>query len=255
MDRRYKKRAWLGVAAWALSPLVVLVLLFFCWLIFHPERKSGASMAGIIAVSFLVPFYVTFFWGGSQLTRAKGYSNGILVPGILGPPAQLVILAVLLFALPDRFQDPSQTRHRRQDERHESLIERTVRFRRNAFAGNVFGLVGILVALLVFFIRLPLAQTADGRHVLALGFFVPSYAAVLFGCSSWLKAKCWSDAVLLIGLLPLAILFVPFVRLIYRAAPMLLPMGMVFMPIIMIGVIAALPDKSGLPKRKRWDRD
>jgi hypothetical protein len=212
-------------------------------------------MGVIFVVSFLVAFYVTFFWGGSQLTRAKGYSNGILVPGVFGPPAQLVILAVLLFALPDRFQEPSQSRHRRRDHRHESLIERTVRYRRNAFAGNVFGLAGILVSLLLFFIRLPLAQTADGRHVLALCFFVPSYASVLFGCSAWLKAKCWSDAVLLIGLLPLAILFVPFVRLIYQAAPMLLPMGMVFMPVIMIGVIAALPDKSGMPTRKRWDRD
>jgi hypothetical protein len=35
---------------------------------------------------------------------------------------------------------------------------------------------------------------------------------------------------------------------------MLLPIGMVFMPVIMIGVIAVLPDKSGMPKRKRWDR-
>jgi hypothetical protein len=34
-----------------------------------------------------------------------------------------------------------------------------------------------------------------------------------------------------------------------------LPLMMVIMPLLLIGVVAALPDKSGMPKRKRWDRD
>ena len=76
---------------------------------------------------------------------------------------------------------------------------------------------------LLFFSPVPVAQTPDGRHAIALCFFVPGYAAVIFGCSCWVKAKNWPDAVLLIGLAPLAILLVPYVRLIYRAAPMLLP--------------------------------
>jgi apolipoprotein N-acyltransferase len=105
MDRRYKKRARIGVAAWVLSPLAVLLLVFLFWLIFEPERVNGALMGGIMVVTFLVAFYFTFFWGGSQLAKAKGYSNAILVPGILGPPVQLVILALLLFALPDKCPD------------------------------------------------------------------------------------------------------------------------------------------------------
>jgi hypothetical protein len=254
MDRRYKTKAWIGVAAWALSPLAVLLLVFFFWLIFDPGRKNGALMGGIIVVSFLVAFYGTFFWGGSQLAKAKGYSNAILVPGILGPPVQLVILSLLLFALPDKCPEPSQPRQPRRKHQKESLVERTVRYRRNAFACNLFGMGGILLAVLLVFLPIPQTRTPDGRHLIALGFFVPAYAAVIFGCSYWVRAKSWPDAVLLIGLLPLAILFIPFVRLIYRMVPLLLPFGMVFMPVIMIGVIAVLPDKSGLPKRKRWNQ-
>jgi len=242
------------VAAWALSPLAVFVLFFFVWLIFDPGRKNTDLIGVITVISFFVAFYLTFFWGGSQLAKAKGYSNAILVPGILGPPVQLVILAVLLFALPDKRPDQAQPKHRHRSHRSESLIERTVRYRRNSILGNFFGLAGILVAGLLFFSPVPVAQTPDGRHAIALCFFVPGYAAVIFGCSCWVKAKNWPDAVLLIGLAPLAILLVPYVRLIYRAAPMLLPVSMAFMPVIMIGVIAVLPDKSGLPKRKHRDR-
>jgi hypothetical protein len=254
MDRRYKKRAWIGVAAWALSPLAAMVLLVVLSAILDLGHENGPLIGVLVAVTFLGAFYATFFWGGRQLTKAKGYSNAILLPGILGPPVQLIILGLLLFALPDKCADPSQPMHRRRNHRHEPLLERTIRYRRNSFIWNVFGLAGIIVALLLCVLPIPVAQTTDGRHVIALFLFVPSYASVIFGCSYWVKAKSWPDAVLLIGLLPLAILFVPYVRLIYRVVPMLLPIGMVFMPVIMIGVIAVLPDKSGLPKRKHADR-
>jgi hypothetical protein len=252
MNRRYKKRAWIGVVAWVLSPLAVFLPAVVLSAIF--ERGNSSLMGGIMGLSILAAFYFTFFWGGSQLAKAKGYSNAILLPGILGPPVQLVILALLLFALTDKCPEPSQPKSRRQNRQSESLIERTVRYRRNAFAGNVFGLTGILLAVGLYFLPIPLTRTADGRHVVALCFFVPGYATVICGCAYWIKAKFWPDAVLLIGLLPLAILLVPYVRLVYRLVPMLLPIGMVFMPVIMIGVIAVLPDKSGMPKRKRWDR-
>ena len=59
------------------------------------------------------------------------------------------------------------------------------------------------------------------------------------------------EAVIFIGLMPLAVLVIPYVRLIYRFVPLLLPAMMVLMPILLIGVVASLPDKSGLPKRRR----
>jgi hypothetical protein len=96
-----------------------------------------------------------------------------------------------------------------------------------------------------------LFETRDDARAVAVLVFVPSYAAVIYGSLCWVRAKCWSDGVILIGLLPLVVLGIRYVRLIYLAVPLLLPAGMVVMPIILVGVIAVLPDKSGLPKRKR----
>ena len=47
---------------------------------------------------------------------------------------------------------------------------------------------------------------------------------------------------------------IPFVRLILLAAPAVLTLGMVVMPLILIVVVFVLPDRSGVPKRKpSWD--
>jgi len=78
---------------------------------------------------------------------------------------------------------------------------------------------------------------------------------MIYGGRWWVRAKNWPDPVILIGLLPLVVLFIPYVRLIYRFVPLILPAGMVIMPIILLGVIAVLPDKSGLSKRRRRHRD
>ena len=82
--------------------------------------------------------------------------------------------------------------------------------------------------------------------------FLLGYIGVITGCWWWLKAKSWNDAIIFIGLMPLGILFVPFVRLILVRIPALLPMGMVFMPFVLIVVILALPDRSGASRRTQW---
>lgn len=143
-------------------------------------------------------------------------------------------------------------RRRSQDN---SPIARVVRYRRNALLANSIGLAGILVALSFVFFPKGLFEQYDNARVAAIFVFVPSYVSVIYGSLCWVRAKHWPDAVIIIGLLPLVVLLIPYVRLIYLRAPLLLPMGMAFMPIILLGVIAALPDKSGLPKRQRWDRD
>ena len=53
----------------------------------------------------------------------------------------------------------------------------------------------------------------------------------------------------------LAVLFIPFVRLIFVAAPALLAVAMVMMPLILIVVVLVLPDKSGFGKRKHGSGD
>ena len=48
--------------------------------------------------------------------------------------------------------------------------------------------------------------------VLGVFVFLGGYAGVIAGCSSWAKAKGWNDAIVFIGLIPVCILVLPFVR-------------------------------------------
>ncbi len=82
--------------------------------------------------------------------------------------------------------------------------------------------------------------------------FLFGYTGVIAGCWWWLKAKSWNDAIIVIGLMPLGILLIPYVRLILLSIPALLPLGMVFMPFVLIVVVLALPDRSGEPGRRIW---
>jgi hypothetical protein len=92
--------------------------------------------------------------------------------------------------------------------------------------------------------------------VLGVFIFLGGYGSVIIGCSYWLKAKQWPEAIVFIGLLPLAIPFIPFVRLILLAAPRIIPVAMVMMPLILIVVVCLLPDKSGVSKRRAyWEKD
>jgi hypothetical protein len=217
-------------------------------------HKGSDLAGGTFVLATIVACYFTFFWGGSHLAKAKGYSNGILVLGILGPVVQIIILMLLLFGMEDRCPDASQRRPTKHHHRDESPIGRVVRLRRNAFAANIFGCSGIFVVVMTILLHIHMASTPDDSGVVRLLLFLPSYGLVIWGCSNWIKAKNWPDAICLIGLLPLAVLGIPYVRLLYRLAPMAFPIGMAFMPIMMIGLIAVLPDKSGIPRRKRWNR-
>jgi hypothetical protein len=223
---------------------------------------SSANRAGaLLVVTFLLVQYAVFFWSCSHLAKAKGYSNAVILPGILGPLVQLIIYAIVLFALRDKFPDKfSRTQKpapavRKSRHRHESSIARIVRYRRNALVANSLGIAGIVLTL--FIILVPTGLFADHRddYLLALAIFVPAYVSVIYGCWWWVKAKGWHEAVVFIGLIPLAVLGIRYVRLIYIAVPLLLPATMAFMPIILIGVVAALPDKSGMPRRNRRHHD
>ncbi|MGB8371034.1 MAG: hypothetical protein ACLPYZ_06535 [Limisphaerales bacterium] len=254
MDSRHKNKAITGAAVWFGSIPLVFIVGAICKKFSHESAASSGKITGFIFLSFLFVQYLAFFWGGSHLAKAKGYSNGMLVFGIFWP-AQLIIFPLLLFALPDKCTCPSNQVSRKKHSHDESLIAHIVRYRRNALVANGLGIAGVLLALVLVFIPLGLFQSWDNAKVAGILVFLPSYAAIIYGCWWWVKAKNWPDAVVFIGLMPLAVLMVPYVRLIYRVTPLLLPAGMVLMPIILLGIIAVLPDKSGMPKRKHWDRD
>ncbi len=140
--------------------------------------------------------------------------------------------------------------------RHISQLERVIRCRRNAVVGIAFGLAGSSFGVcLVLFPSLIFADHAN-EVVLGILVFLCGYAATLTGCGYWAKAKGWSEAIVLIGLMPLAVFFIPFVRLLVLAAPGLLSASMVMMPLVLVVVVMVLPDKSGVSRRRpSWERE
>jgi hypothetical protein len=252
MRTRYQKKALIGVGC-----CFALLLLFVALLVIQHFNQSSASpfsertLGVSIGVNVLV-LMVCFFWASSQLAEAKGYSGAVALFGILGPPVQLAVLTALL-VMPDKHsKSPMQSGMKRPRPRHGSNTDRIVLCRRNAVVGIVFGLVGIAAGVLLVMFRFGIF--ADHANEVTLGIFVFlfGYGGVITGCWWWLKAKDWVDAIVFIGLLPLGIMCIPFVRLIFVAVPALLPVSMVMMPIILVVVVSVLPDKSGWTGRKRW---
>ncbi len=139
-----------------------------------------------------------------------------------------------------------------QKRRRLSTAERIVRYRRNAIIGVYFGVAAIIFGVLLEIVRMGVFQDHQYEMILGMFVFVLGYVGVITGCSYWLKAKGWPDAVVFIGLMPLAVFFIPFVRLLVFRVPSLLIMAMVMMPLILVVVVAVLPDKSGMSKRRPW---
>ncbi len=129
------------------------------------------------------------------------------------------------------------------------------RANRYAFGGVATGVCGICLGILIasFPSSFGLGASLDRDTPIVIGgcvFFV-GYCAVITGCYWWLKAKAWNEVLVVVGLFPLLLLCVPFVRLALLAVPQVLIVGMVMMPLILITVIAVLPDRSGFSKRRR----
>src|ERR1017187_931533 len=129
MHARHNNQAITGIAVWlivmlAFATLLVLLKFQHEWIVNIISRKT---LIAFVIVGFFLQYF--FFWGGSHLAKAKGCSNGMLFVGIFYP-AQLIIFAILLFAMPDNYS--SRTR-KHKSSHDESPIARIVRYRRNAF--------------------------------------------------------------------------------------------------------------------------
>ena len=133
---------------------------------------------------------------------------------------------------------------------HASNLERIMRYRRNALVGVYFGVAGILGGVFLVVFRVGIFADHSNELVLGIVVFCCGYCGVLAGCTSWLKAKAWSEAIVVIALMPLGVLLIPFVRLVFVASPLLLPATMVMMPLILVVVVWALPDQSGISRRR-----
>ena len=173
MDSRHKNKAITGAAVWFGSIPLVFIVGAICKK-FMNERPVLVILTGFIFLSFLfVQYFSAFFWGGSHLAKAKGYSNGMLVFGIFWP-AQLIIFPLLLFALPDKCTCPSNQVSRKKHSHDESLIAHIVRYRRNALVANGLGIAGVLLALVLVFIPLGYFKVGTMPKLLASWYFFPA---------------------------------------------------------------------------------
>ncbi len=144
----------------------------------------------------------------------------------------------------------SGSRQRRSSHRYGSPLERAAAYRKKAVVGIYFGLVGIMLGILLVIFRIGMFSRHSDEMVLGIFVFLAGYSGIIAGCSYWLKAKQWNEAIVFIGLMPLVIPLIPFVRLVLLAAPLILPAGMVMMPLILLVVVATLPDRSGASRRR-----
>ena len=255
MITRHKNKAIVGVTVWFAAIPLALVFHSIGKKFFPPVDRHDPFL-GALLLSYLAVQYLAFFWGGTHLAKAKGHSPGMLAFGIFWP-AQIMVLFALLFALPDKHATASsRSKKHRPDESHTARI---IRCRRNALVANGLGVAGVLLALALTYVRIGFFAHPDSAKIIAIFVFVAGYATIVYGCWWWLQAKKWDDAILLIGLSPLIPLLIR--GFLFRGARELyiiggfLPLMMAVMSAVMLGVVAVLPDKSGLPRRKRWDRD
>lgn len=128
---------------------------------------------------------------------------------------------------------------------------RSKRFAFLGVASGVFG-IGLGICIVLFPVAFGLGATPDPEDPIIIGggVFFAGYCALISGCYWWLKAKGWNEVLVIVGLLPLILLCIPFVRLALLAVPQILIVGMVMMPLILVIVILVLPDRSGLSRRR-----
>ena len=202
---------------------------------------------------------ISYMRGCIFLAEAKGHSGGnisaALIISILLPGAILVMPVVLALALEDRNKPRShdaRPRRKRRGREFHSELERIIYYRRNALVGVYFGLAAIGAGVLLVIFRWGIFLDHGYEMLLGMVVFLFGYSAVIGGCWAWLKSKAQNEGLVFIALMPLTILFVPFVRLILFSAPELLAVGMIMMSLALVVVVLVLPDKSEASRRRAW---
>jgi len=243
----HRNKAIIGVVLW-----VAGVAGLFGVLIFrknHETESSGDSTYVALLWIGIATQLLAGLWASYYLAKGKGYSGALACLGLI-PCFQPIILTVLCVLQDRHARPPPHSNHARKRRAPESSTSRVIRYRRNALIGNAFGLFGILIGVSLVLIPIGYTEDPDTETVIGIFVFLLGYSGVITGCWWWAKAKAWPDGIVFIGLLPLAILCIPWVRLIFVAAPGLLPTSMVMMPIILLVIMLVLPDKSGFTKRR-----
>lgn len=252
MITAHRNKAIIGLTGWLLPFIVLLSLAIFRNQI---TLSDWIPEPAIIALGWgtLIFEMLCYFWTGYHLAKGKGYSSALVCFGLF-PCLQPVILTVLL-----ALQDKNPARRRLSEARPtnrppENSIARIVRYRRNALLGNVFGMFFVMTGISIIYFPLGLCEDFEDETLLGFLIFVCGYVGVLWGCRWWLKARGWPEALIFIGLMPLVICLIPFVREVFFVVPDLLPLSLLMMTLILLVIIATLPNRSKMGRRNHQRR-
>jgi len=250
MITRHRNQAIVGVVIW------FAVLLAYGLAAVYASAHDGPGppfSAGLFSTLFwggIILGMLSFLWGGYHLAKGKGYSTALAAIGLF--PCLQPALLTMLFVLPDKNAKPTNyCQPVRVHQPIESAIGRVVRYRRNALVQNCFGLLFVLIGIWMTLFPVGIFEDFENESLCGFLVFVGGYVGVMSGCRWWLKAKGWSEAIIFIGLTPLTICLIPFVRNIFIIEPVLLPLSMLLMTLMLLVVIFALPNKSGMTARSR----
>ena len=225
-------------------PLIAIGGVWVCIHVIRIELNREASYQQQYGDQWVEQYTQTF--GSLSQARTR---IGIGIAGIVGIVGAAIWLVKVL-----KDGGHSQSRAPR-PQPNESPVARRVRYKRNALLGIYFGVPAVLFSVMLAIFRMGIFAEHSEEVSLAIFVFIGGYCAVVYGCYWWLRAKLWSEGVLLIAFMPLMIFFVPFVRLLVFRALGLLAAAMVMAPLILVVVVAALPDKSGNSRQRApWER-
>jgi hypothetical protein len=243
MLSRHRTRGIVGVAGWFVLLAAFVTVLIPTMRIKVSEERS--NFFPLVATAVFLAQFIWFFWAGCHLARAKGYSEAVTLLGLLCFVGQFLTFIALLL-LPDkhaRLSVPKRARKRK--DRYGSALDRIMRYRRNTLLGIVLGLCGITLGISLVLFPDGISSDPSNENLPGMLVFLGGYCGLISGCWWWLKAKQCNEEVVLVGLAPVLILFIPYVRLVFVTVPSLLPLSMAIMPLILLVVVMALPDHLG----------
>ena len=240
---QHRLNAFFGLAIWFVSTAV-----FVAMVTLHPERVDSPlhvlkdNALPIIIVSGIVMF-LSFFWGCYSLAMAKGYPWATVLLGVLGPPAQVAVVVALIFMQDKQNVAPMQSAGKKLRPPI-TYTEYLQIYRKNSLVTVPLGIVGVAIGVAVILVKTRMFPDRDTQTMVGMVIYAFGYAGVFAGCWYWLRAKNWSDVIMLVGILPFGLLFIPTVHTQVTGSIGIMVTGLVMLPVILIAVVFVLPDNS-----------
>jgi hypothetical protein len=223
-----------------------------------PVLVALASLAACLVVPYLElarEFAYRDLYGSAwkgEYEKHFGSLTDARIRAVLIDLGIIAILSILIVLVVHLRKKPYQSRGREQPRRQMqgSTIEKIVRCHRNALLGIYLGAGGLMAGALLVIFQWDIFADRANEVVLGIVVFLFGYSGVVGGCWWWLRAKAWTEAVVFIAFMPLAVFFVPYVRLIFLAMPAIVMLATAMIPLALVAVVFALPDRSGMNRRQ-----